>query len=103
MFQHIAEIDHVKPAKRRRAGVVEKTFGDGRAQRARVRRRLARWFDAMRQPAAPKRGLQKETRPASHIQQAPAIGWQKRFENLQPVGLRQLAPELVLAGMGEKT
>ena len=39
----------------------------------------------------------------SFLAKAPAIGWQKRFENLQPVGLRQLAPELVLAGMGEKT
>src|SRR5665213_1091207 len=67
-----------------------------------MRGRLAGWFDAMRQPAAAKRGLQKETRPASHIEQAAAIGRQKRFENFQPVGLCQLPPKLVLAGMGEK-
>ena len=74
MLQHIAQIDHVKPAQRRRADVVEKTFGDGRAQRTRMRCRLARRLDAMRQPAAPERGLQEEAGATTQIQQAAAIG-----------------------------
>jgi len=48
MFQHIAEMDCVETAQRCRAGIIEKSFGDSRVQRARMRRRLAGRFDAMR-------------------------------------------------------
>ena len=48
-------------------------------------------------------GLQKEAGTAADIEKTAAIGRQQGFENLQPIGLRQLRPGLVFAGMRQKS
>ena len=93
-------------SKRPSAGAVcgvEKAFGDGRAQRARMRRRLARRLDAdARASRAPCAVCRKNPGPQPISSRRRRVGRQKPFENFQPVGLRQFDPGLVFAGMGKE-
>ena len=103
MLQHIIEMDGVEPANARRIVLIEEPFGDQRAQGAGMRRRLARRLDTVR--AASRASLRSEGKipDRSRYRAGDARSGGNRLSNtVQPVGLRQLRPSLIFAGMDEE-